>query len=150
MKKQGYSLLVIYLSGVLFAVGLGISGMTNTAKVIGFLDFFGKWDATLITVLAAATGLNLILFRFVFKLQHPLLAERFLLPTRTDIDWRLVLGAALFGIGWGIAGYCPGPALTSLASGTLSSLVFVLTMVVGQFLSYKTDSWIQSRQHPRT
>ena len=142
--------IVFYLCGVLFAVGLGVSGMTNPKKVIGFLDFFGKWDATLMTVLAAAMGVNVILFRFILKMKNPLLTGKFLLPTRTDIDMRLIGGAALFGIGWGLAGYCPGPALTSVASGTMASLSFVMMMAIGQVLSYQMDSLLQRSREKKT
>lgn len=137
---------VIYFAGLLFAVGLGIAGMTNPRKVIAFLDFFGKWDATLVTVLAAATGVNLLLFRFILKRESPLLANNFFLPTRKNIDGRLLMGAALFGVGWGISGYCPGPAITSVASGAMASLTFVLLMGVGQMLSYQVDAFRQSRK----
>ncbi len=138
--------IVVYLLGVLFAVGLGISGMTLPQKVMGFLDFTGKWDATLMTVLGSSMGVNLILFRFVFKLKNPLLTKQFLLPTRTDIDMRLILGAALFGVGWGLAGYCPGPAIASVASGTTASVGFVMMMAIGQALSHQFDALLQRKR----
>ncbi|TNE49012.1 MAG: YeeE/YedE family protein [Deltaproteobacteria bacterium] len=141
--------IVIYLSGVMFAVGLGIAGMTNPVKVMAFLDFFGKWDATLIFVLGAATGTNLLMFRWVLKRPHPILTSKFLLPTRTDIDSRLVMGAALFGVGWGMAGYCPGPAITSIASGSSATLLFVLMMTIGLRASHQVDSWMQHQKQKR-
>ncbi|MCB9643887.1 MAG: YeeE/YedE family protein [Myxococcales bacterium] len=122
---------VVFVSGVIFAVGLGLSGMTQPDKVKGFLDFFGKWDPTLLAVIGSATGLNLILFRFILKRPAPILEAKFSLPTKKDIDRPLVVGAVLFGIGWGVGGFCPGPALTSLASGTFTAVLFVVSMAAG-------------------
>lgn len=148
-NNKALQFIVIYLSGVLFAVGLGVAGMTDPGKVMAFLDFTGKWDATLLFVLGAATGTNLLMFRFILKRPHPLLTEKFLLPTRTDVDRRLVIGAAMFGVGWGMAGYCPGPAIASVATGTSASLVFILMMTVGQRMSYHFDAWSQHQRQKR-
>ena len=120
-----------FISGALFAAGLGIGGMTQPAKVIGFLDLAGAWDPSLAFVMLGALGLNIVLFRFILRRVGPIFGGVFQLPHRQDIDPRLVTGAALFGVGWGLAGYCPGPGLSALAAGRTPALVFVATMAVG-------------------
>lgn len=130
-----------FAAGVLFAVGLGISGMTKPSKVVGFLDPFGAWDASLAFVMIGAIGVHLVAQRLITKRPSPLFDVRFHLPTRKDVDARLVLGAAIFGAGWGLGGFCPGPALVSAASGTLSALVFVGGMTVGA----KVEHWLTQR-----
>ncbi len=131
MNTAMMRLVVVFVSGVLFAVGLGLSGMTQPAKVKGFLDFFGAFDPTLLAVIGSATGLNVILFRFILRRPAPILEAKFSLPTKKDIDMPLVVGSVLFGAGWGIGGFCPGPALVSLASGTFTVLIFVIAMAAG-------------------
>ncbi|MGH8704268.1 MAG: DUF6691 family protein [Burkholderiales bacterium] len=121
-------------AGFVFGLGLWISGMANPAKVIGFLDITGDWDASLALVMAGAVGVTLIAFRLALKRGKPLFDESFALPTRKDIDTPLVAGSALFGIGWGIGGYCPGPGLTALATLSTESVVFVAAMIVGGFV----------------
>ena len=118
-------------AGFVFGTGLWISGMANPQKVLGFLDVAGRWDASLLLVMGAAVAVTLAGFRAVLKWQKPLLAETFELPKKSDIDLPLVAGAAIFGVGWGIAGYCPGPAITALATLSQESIVFVFSMVVG-------------------
>ena len=140
---------VIFASGILFALGLGLSGMTQPEKVKGFLDFAGKWDPTLLTVIGAATGLNLILFRFILRRKQPILATSFSLPTRKDLDTPLLLGSALFGIGWGIGGFCPGPAITSLASGTLTVLIFVVAMLGGSAAYLSFENWQKGQKEAK-
>lgn len=120
-----------FSAGVLFALGLGISGMTKPSKVTGFLDLFGAWDASLALVMVGAVAVHFVLLRVITRRAAPLFDARFHLPTRNDLDARLVLGAALFGIGWGLGGYCPGPGLVSAASSVLPALVFVFAMAVG-------------------
>jgi uncharacterized membrane protein YedE/YeeE len=121
-------------AGFVFGTGLWVSGMANPKKVLGFLDVTGNWDASLMLVMAGAVAVTLVGFRFVLKWKRPLLAESFDLPKKSDIDTPLVAGAAIFGIGWGIAGYCPGPALTALATLSTESIVFVAAMIVGGLL----------------
>ncbi len=119
------------LAGLLFGVGLAMSGMLDPARVRGFLDVAGAWDPTLAFVLVGAvmaSGLGTALAR---SLRRPLLAETFDWPTRTRIDRPLVLGAVLFGIGWGLSGFCPGPAVAALSTGLPPVLVFVAAMLVG-------------------
>ena len=123
------------LSGVLFGLGLAISGMTDPNVVIGFLDLFGDFNPALMFVLGGAVGTTLVAFRFVLRRPSPLLASDFQLPTRKDIDARLLIGAGLFGIGWGLAGYCPGPALVSFGALIDTALVFVPVMLLSGWLT---------------
>ncbi len=127
-------LLAAYGCGVLFALGLGISGMTQPTKVIGFLDVLGDWDPSLIFVMGGAVSINLLLYRLTMKRARPLLEDAFVIPSRRHINARLVCGAALFGIGWGLSGYCPGPALVASVSGMTSVLAFLGAMLIGMFL----------------
>ena len=120
-----------FLAGLLFGLGLVVSGMADPAKVLNFLDLFGSWDPSLAFVLAGATGTTLVGYRLVLARHRPLLAPSFQLPTATRIDVRLLTGAAIFGVGWGLAGLCPGPAITSLALGAPGTLAFVPAMLVG-------------------
>jgi uncharacterized membrane protein YedE/YeeE len=114
----------IFLAGVLFAGGLVISGMTQPSKVIGFLDFGGNWDPSLAFVMLGAISVHALAYRVMAKRKAPILAPTFQIPTRRDIDVRLILGAVLFGVGWGLAGYCPGPAVSSIVAGDPSTLTF--------------------------
>jgi uncharacterized membrane protein YedE/YeeE len=118
-------------AGFLFGIGLWVSGMADPKKVLGFLDITGEWDASLMLVMGGAVAVTLVAFRFITRWGKPILVEKFELPTRKDIDLPIVAGAAIFGIGWGTAGYCPGPALTALATLSIESIVFVAAMVVG-------------------
>jgi uncharacterized membrane protein YedE/YeeE len=127
--------LLVLLSGALFGWGLGIAGMTQPAKVVGFLDFFGDWDPSLAFVLGGAILAYLPLSRLIHRRSSPLFGAGFQLPQREEIDGRLLGGAAVFGVGWGLGGFCPGPALTSSGSGSSSALVFTAAMLAG-FLVY--------------
>ena len=127
-------LVASFLGGLLFALGLGVSGMTDANKVIGFLDLSGDWDPSLAFVMAGAIGVHLILYRLILRRQSPLFGDRFQIPTRRDITPQLVGGAALFGVGWGLGGFCPGPGLVSLAGFGSSAAVFVLSMLSGMTL----------------
>lgn len=128
------ALAVSFGAGLLFAVGLGLSGMTQPGKVLAFLDVTGDWDPSLALVMAGAIGVHAVFVRIASVRNKPYLVESFDLPRAKRIDARLVLGSALFGAGWGIAGYCPGPALVSLASFHPSALVFVVSMALGMSL----------------
>jgi uncharacterized membrane protein YedE/YeeE len=119
------------VAGFVFGIGLWVSGMANPKKVLGFLDVTGDWDASLMLVMAGAVAIALVGFRLVLSRPKPVFSEKFELPTRKDIDLPLIAGSAIFGIGWGIAGYCPGPALTALATLSTESIVFVAAMIVG-------------------
>ena len=118
-------------AGVLFGAGLGISGMTQPAKVLGFLDVTGRWDPSLMFVMMGAMMVHFVLARLIGRRGTPLFDTRFHMPTLRSIDRSLVLGSALFGVGWGLGGLCPGPALVTLGSGSASALVFVATMAAG-------------------
>jgi uncharacterized protein len=119
------------VSGALFGVGLAVSGMTKPAKVVGFLDLFGAWDASLAFVMLGAIAVHLVAYRLITRRRSPLFDAEFHLPTRKDIDGRLLAGAALFGIGWGLGGFCPGPGLVAAASGMTSAIVFVIGLAAG-------------------
>ena len=123
------------LAGLIFGLGLLISGMANPAKVQNFLDLAGTFDPSLIFVMAGAVVVTFAGYRLVLRRPRPVLAECFYLPTAKDIDARLVGGAALFGIGWGFSGFCPGPAITSLALLAKGTLVFVPAMLAGILLA---------------
>ncbi len=123
-----------FLSGAVFGIGLALSRMTDPRVVLGFLDPFGRFDPTLAFVLAGAVGVTALAFGAILRRPQPLLDAAFHLPTTCAIDRPLLLGAALFGIGWGLAGYCPGPALVGLARGVGSAWVFVPAMLLGAWL----------------
>jgi len=120
-----------FLCGLIFGSGLMISGMTQPAKVLGFLDILGRWDPTLAFVMAGALVISSIGYTLARHQKRPIITERHLWPDRTDIDRPLVMGSVLFGIGWGLAGLCPGPALENLASLSPRVIVFVIAMIVG-------------------
>lgn len=124
-------ILASFICGLVFGAGLLISGMTQTEKVLGFLDIFGAWDATLAFVMAGAVAVASIGFALARRRGTPILAAQSLWPTRQDIDAPLVIGATLFGIGWGLVGLCPGPALVNLAGLSLPVIVFVAAMAAG-------------------
>jgi hypothetical protein len=127
------SLLVNLGLGLLFGVGLVISGMSDPAKVLNFLDLFGSFDPSLAFVMGGAVVVAFVGFRLAWARPAPLLAPRFQVPTRTDIDARLIVGPALFGIGWGLGGFCPGPAFTALGLFAPGTLVFVPAMLAGMW-----------------
>lgn len=127
-----------FAAGALFAAGLAVGGMTRPSKVRGFLDFGGAWDPTLLFVMGGAVMVYFTAHRLLKKRPAPLFDTKFHLPTRRDIDARLLTGAAIFGVGWGLAGYCPGPGLASLASG-VAPVVFVAAMVAGMWLQRSVD-----------
>lgn len=127
------------LAGVLFGLGLAISGMVNPAKVQGFLDLAGAWDPTLAFVMAGALLTTVIGYRLVWRRAAPLLGGSFAVPTTSAINRPLILGAALFGIGWGLVGFCPGPAIASLGFLAPGSFVFVGAMAAGMWLQGRID-----------
>jgi uncharacterized protein len=123
--------LTALVAGLLFGIGLTFSGMVNPAKILNFLDLAGPFDASLIFVMGAGLIVATIGYRLAFAQGRPLFGDVFHLPTVNDIDMRLVSGAALFGLGWGLSGFCPGPAIASLVLGHIESFVFVAAMAVG-------------------
>ena len=128
------TLVVAAIAGALFAAGLVVSGMTQPAKVVGFLDVFGNWDPSLALVMAGAVAVHFVATRWILRRPAPVLEQRFRLPTVSHIDGRLLVGGALFGVGWGLAGYCPGPAVTAAATGNVVTLAFVAAMLAGMAL----------------
>ena len=124
-----------FLSGALVGAGLAISSMTDRQVVLGFLDVAGDWNPTLAFVMGGAVAVTAIAFRLVLRRGTPALGDRFRLPQGDEIDRRLLTGAAIFGIGWGLAGFCPGPALVGVAAGFADAWVFLPAMVVGSFLA---------------
>lgn len=130
MKSRSH-LLGSLAAGILFGLGLAVSGMTDPARVVGFLDVFGEWDPTLGFVMAGALAVTTIAFRAALGRLAPVLGDRFHVPSRHEVDGSLLAGAAIFGAGWGLSGFCPGPAIASLAYGLLPAAVFVAAMVAG-------------------
>lgn len=121
-----------FLGGLAFGIGLAVSGMTQPAKIVGFFDFTESWDPSLAFVMAGALLVYTPIYHVVVKKwDRPVWASSFSLPTRTDIDWRLVSGSALFGVGWGLGGYCPGPAFTSVGARSQEALVFGAATLIG-------------------
>lgn len=123
--------LIVFLSGLLFSAGLIVSGMINPAKVIGFLDVFGQWDPSLGFVMAGAVVVTFFGYRMVQKRDQPHFATSFSIPSKSDIDAPLLFGPALFGVGWGLVGLCPGPAIASFAASPKTTWIFFLSMLVG-------------------
>jgi uncharacterized membrane protein YedE/YeeE len=121
--------------GVLFGLGLSISEMINPSRVIGFLDVTGLWDPTLVLVMAGALAVTGTMFPLILRRPVSLFGQKLVLPVQTKLDLPLVLGAAIFGIGWGLGGLCPGPALAGLASGSLEIVLFVAAMITGQWFA---------------
>jgi uncharacterized protein len=132
------AMVAAFVTGAVFAVGLVLAGMTQPSKVIAFLDIGGAWDPTLAFVMGGAIASHVAGLWLTSRRIMPLFAESFSAPTRADISKPLVLGAAVFGIGWGLAGYCPGPALVSLGSGATTALVFVGATTAGMLLQRAT------------
>ncbi len=125
---------VAFVVGLIFALGLGVAGMMMPAKVMGFLDITGDWDLSLALVMVGAIAVHTVFYRIVRGRLSPLLGGKFQIPTRTDLDARLLVGSAMFGAGWGLAGFCPGPALASVAGGSGVVLLFGGSMVLGMWL----------------
>jgi uncharacterized membrane protein YedE/YeeE len=123
--------LIALVAGLVFGSGLIVSGMANPAKVLGFLDITGRWDPSLALVMAGAIAVGAAGFAFAGRRTQTILRTPMHLPTRRDIDRRLVAGSLLFGVGWGLAGFCPGPALVAVGAGSLKALAFVGAMLVG-------------------
>jgi uncharacterized membrane protein YedE/YeeE len=127
-------LISAFVTGLVFAIGLGISGMTDTTKVIGFLTLNTEWNPALMLVMGGAIAVHAVVYRVVTKRSSPLFTESFSIPSRKDINGQLIGGAVLFGLGWGLGGVCPGPGLVSLFGGDTEMYVFVGMMAVGMFV----------------
>ena len=124
------------LAGLVFGLGLAISQMVNPRKVLDFLDVSGNWDPSLLLVMGGAVGVTMLTFRFVLGRERPLFEGEFHLPRMTKIDRRVLVGSGVFGLGWGIGGYCPGPGIAALSAGSVDALVFVAGMALGS-LAYQ-------------
>lgn len=136
-----------FVAGILFSVGLAVSGMTMPTKVVGFLNIFGEWDPALMGVMGGGILVAFFAFRRLRLWEHPLFANNFHIPDRTDITSSLVVGSAIFGVGWGILGYCPGPAVASIVTGYTEVLVFVAAML-GGMLAHRLLSPLWTKQGP--
>lgn len=136
-----------FVSGLIFAIGLGLGGMTQPAKVTAFLDLAGQWDPSLAFVMGGAILVYAPLSSLIRRRSTPLFTSTFSIPTRTEIDLRLLGGAALFGVGWGLGGFCPGPVVTALASGHLAVVTFVASMLAGMYLFKLLDN-LKMRREP--
>jgi uncharacterized protein len=131
---------VAFVTGLLFGVGLIVSGMANPTKVLGFLDLAGRWDPSLAFVMAGAIAVALPAFAIAKRRSRTLLGTSLHWPTATDVDARLVVGSAAFGVGWGLAGFCPGPAMVALGMGQPKAIVFVVAMLAGMLVFELIDS----------
>ncbi|MBX2836292.1 MAG: YeeE/YedE family protein [Gammaproteobacteria bacterium] len=136
---------IAYFIGLIFGVGISLSGMANPAKVLNFFDVAGSWDPSLGFVMGGAVLITFIGYRWVLSRTQPVYESKFSLPSRTDIDLRLIGGALLFGIGWGITGFCPGGALPVLGTGNTSVLLFVVAMLIGIIATRYIDNVLSSR-----
>ena len=121
---------------LIFGVGLGVAGMTRPEKVIGFLDITGDWDPSLALVMVGAIAIHALSYRLIMRRQTPIFSTKFYLPTRRDLDFKLFAGALIFGIGWGLGGFCPGPAIVSAITGNHAVLAFLGSMIFGIYLQY--------------
>lgn len=130
--------IIALISGVLFSIGLVVSGMTNPSIVIGFLDIFGEWNYSLAFVMGGAIAVNLISFKYILSKPEPLCDTEHYVPTNTIIDKKLVIGSAIFGIGWGILGICPGPGVVNIVTLHPTAIGFIGSMIVGMVLFEKT------------
>ncbi|MCC5827372.1 DUF6691 family protein [Alkalimonas sp.] len=128
-------IIIAFVAGLLMSIGIAVSMMIDPAKVLAFLDLSGNWDPSLALVMAAALAVYSVGFHLVRGKPAPLLAEKFQLPSVTKLDKPILIGAAVFGLGWGLVGYCPGPALAALSAGSPATLVFVLAMIAGWYLA---------------
>ncbi len=135
--------LVSIFLGFLFGLGLAISEMINPQKIINFLDVFGNWDPSLLLVLASATTTTLISFRYILRREKPVLSDQFEIPKKNKLGVSLILGAIIFGIGWGLVGLCPGPAISAISFLNINVYLFVLFMFVGFYLG----NFIQNRKN---
>jgi len=127
MKKN----LIALVSGLIFGLGLAVSQMTNPEKVLAFLDIFGDWNPGLAFVMVGALTVTAVSFKWIFKQPKPVLAEKFYISPKNWIDKPLVMGAAIFGVGWGLTGYCPGPAIANIGTSSVEAIVMVLSIYAG-------------------
>lgn len=139
-------ILSAFFSALVFGVGLGIAGMTLPTKVIGFLDVTGAWDPSLAFVMIGAIAVHGVSYRLIMRRSSPVLTPKFFIPSRRDLDAKLLLGALIFGIGWGLGGFCPGPAIVASVSGHASVLIFVASMVAGIYVHAGLMKFLNSKK----
>lgn len=140
---------IIFFSGYIFGMGLLISGMSNPEKVLNFLDLTGKWDPSLAFVMLGALLVSLLAFQYAKKKPRTIYGETIHLPTATRVDWKLVVGSMIFGIGWGLVGFCPGPAIVALGTGQIKAIFFVFIMLVGMlFYDRYFSKWVMNILEP--
>lgn len=142
-------LILSYIIGLIFGVGISISGMANPAKVLNFFDLAGTWDPSLAFVMGGALIVTALGYSVILKRPAPLMATRFQLPTRRDLDLSLIGGSALFGVGWGIAGFCPGGALPALGTGRSEVVIFVAALLAGILTAKRLQSALKNRSAVR-
>jgi hypothetical protein len=130
-------IIIALISGLIFGAGLVISEMVNPTKVQNFLDLFGNWDSSLAFVMGGAVAVTLVTSRFILKRKTPIFAERFYMAVKTSIDARLILGASLFGLGWGLSGYCPGPGLLNAMINPGEAVVFLPALIIGGWIGQR-------------
>lgn len=138
--------IVALLVGFIFAIGLGVAGMTQPAKVVGFLDVFGSWDPSLMFVMVGAIAVHFLTYKLIRKRTKPVFDIKWHVPTSQEITPALMVGAFLFGIGWGLGGLCPGPAITALASFEVRPFLFILSMVAGMYLYRLVDKKLKIKK----
>ena len=138
--------LLILVSGLIFAFGLGISGMTDANKVISFLNVAGEWDPSLAFVMIGAIGLHLLLFRYIIGRKSPLFGDIFHIPSNQNLDLRLIGGSSLFGIGWALGGICPGPGIISGTTLLAENLIFILFLLIGMIVFHAVDRITEKEQ----
>jgi len=129
--------IIALISGILFGAGLVLSEMVNPLKVQGFLDLFGNWDPSLALVMGGAVAVTIVTSRFILRRKTPVFADRFYMAMTSNIDTRLILGAVLFGTGWGLSGYCPGPGLVNAMINPAEALIFIPALIIGGFIGQK-------------
>lgn len=127
-------LILVFMSGLIFALGLGISGMTDANKVIAFLNVAGQWDPSLAFVMVGAIGVHLVLYKLILKRESPIYEKSFKIPSVKGVDGKLLGGTAIFGVGWGLGGFCPGPGVVSSVNLNAEPVSFTLAMVAGMLL----------------
>jgi uncharacterized membrane protein YedE/YeeE len=145
-------IIATFVSGLLFGLGLCLSGLVNPAKVQSFLDIAGAWDPSLAITMATAVLITWAGYRIVFARRVPLFAGSFQIPPSSGVDARLIAGAAIFGVGWGLVGFCPGPAITALSLASWPAVVFVLAMLAGmgtarQLVAHRRSEMLRSARH---
>ncbi len=129
--------IIALISGILFGAGLVLSEMVNPVKVQGFLDLFGNWDPSLVLVMGGAVAVTLVTSRFILRRKTPIFADRFYMAMTSNIDARLILGAVLFGTGWGLSGYCPGPGIVNAMINPAEAIIFIPALIIGGYIGQK-------------